>query len=81
MPLENLLENEFEFIHQTKQPINVVENMEYWKFEKFCQLLNKKNEQLEKQHKKQNDEQSKQQTNNGSYNPSKMMKKFKMPKF
>jgi TPP-dependent 2-oxoacid decarboxylase len=78
MPLEHLLENEFEVVHQTKQPFSDVENLPYWKFEKFVEFLNKKNDEQKKEHKKQNEQK---QNNVGKYNPNSFMKKFKSPKY
>lgn len=83
MPLDNLLENEFEVIYQTKQPISDIENMDYWKFEKFVEFINKRNEEQRKEQKKQEQQQQKQQQGSsiGKYNMNSMMKKFKSPKF
>ena len=46
MPLNNLLDNEFEFMLQTHQQISEIENMRYWKFEAFIERLNRRNDEL-----------------------------------
>lgn len=83
MPLNNSLENEFEFMMQTHQQIDVIENLPYWKFEKFIELLNKRNDELVAQRKKQEEEHKKSQANSGmgNFNTNTFMNKFKSPKF
>lgn len=83
MPLNNLLDNEFEFMIQTHQPIDVIENMPYWKFEMFIERLNKRNDELASRRKKEEEEHKKSQSSSGigNMNPSSFMSKFKAPKF
>ena len=84
IPLNNLLDNQFEFIIQTNQPISEILNLPYWKFEAFIERLNKRNEEIAAKQRKEAEEQKKQQQqmgNLGSINPSSFMNKFKGPKF
>ena len=83
MPLNNLLDNEFEFMIQTHQPINVIENLPYWKFEAFIDRLNKRNDELAQRRKKEEEEHKKSQSNSGvgKFNASSFMNKFSKPKF
>lgn len=73
------MDNKFEFMYQTKQPISDINELPYWELEEYIQRLNKKNEEKEKQHKKQNEEYKKQQTSSGigNFNPNSIMRKFK----
>lgn len=79
MPLKSLLDNKFEFMYQTKQPISDINNLPYWELEEYIERLNKKNEEKERQQKKQNEEHKKAQSNSGmgKFNPSSIMNKFK----
>lgn len=79
MPLNHLLDNKFEFIYQTQQPISDINELPYWELEEYILRLNKKNEEKEKQYKKQNEEYKKQQTSSGigNFNPNSFMRKFK----
>ena len=76
MPLEALLNNEFEFIMQVKQPLSEVMEMPYWKFEEFIERLNKKNEEQNKEAKKQEEDQKKANLG-GGFNAN----KYKAPKY
>lgn len=79
MPLNHLLDNKFEFMYQTKQPISDINGLPYWELEEYIERLNKKNAEKEKQHKKHNEEYKKTQSNSGigKFNPNSMMRKFK----
>jgi hypothetical protein len=83
MPLNSLLDNQFEFIIQANQPISDIENLPYWKFEAFIERLNKRNDEIKKQRKKEDEEMKKQQSSSGvgKYNTSSFIPKFKAPKF
>lgn len=82
MPLNNLLDNEFEFIIQTNQPLSEILNIPYWKFEAFIERLNKRNDEINQKRKKEEEEQKKSTGNlNSSFNVGSMMNKFKTPKF
>lgn len=83
MPLNNILDNEFEFMMQSRQNIDVIENLPYWKFEAFIERLNRRNDEIASQHKKQEEEHKKAQSNSGigNFNPSSFMNKMKSPKF
>lgn len=80
MPLKNLLDNEFEFMMQSKQPINDILNMPYWKFEEFIDRLNDRNDKITAEKKKQDEAQTK-QNQLGSLNTGSLINKFKIPKF
>lgn len=82
MPLKNLLDNEFEFISQTGQPLSEIMNIPYWKFESFIERLNKKNDELRDKRKKEEAEYKKQQSSSGvgNFNSSSFANKFKMPR-
>jgi hypothetical protein len=79
MPLKNLLDNIFEFIIQTNQPLSEIMNMPYWKFEAFIERLNKRNEEMKDRRKKEENEMKKQQQSSGigNFNPSSFANKFK----
>ena len=77
MPLNNLLDNEFEFMFQTKQSINSILDMPYWKFEEFIERLNNKNKQKEQEEKKQQQQQQQSQFKTPNYKQP----RFKMPKY
>lgn len=79
--MTNLLDNEFEFIHQEKIQPSEIANMPYWKFEAFIERLNIKNDEEKERQRKQNEE-IKKQNNHSNINSSKYMpKKPKMPKY
>lgn len=73
------MDNKFEFMYQTKQPISDINNLPYWELEEYIERLNKKNEEKEKQQKKQNEEYKKMQNSGGvgNFNPKSFMNKFK----
>jgi hypothetical protein len=79
MPLSNILDNEFEFLMQTHQQIDVIEKLPYWKFEAFVERLNKRNDELASQRKKQEEEHKKSQSSSGigNFNAGSFMNKFK----
>lgn len=79
MPLKNLLDNEFEFIMQSKQPMRDVLDMPYWKFEEMIDRLNERNDKINAERKKQDDAQK--NASASSLNPGSLMNKFKIPKF
>lgn len=79
MPLKNLLDNEFEFIMQSKQPMKDVLDMPYWKFEEMIDRLNERNDKINSERKKQ--EESQKNSSIGSLNPGSMINKFKIPKY
>lgn len=83
MPLNNLLDNEFEFLMQTHQQVDVIEKMPYWKFEAFIERLNRRNDEIASQKKKQDEEHKKSQASSGigNHNTNSFMNKFKAPKF
>jgi len=68
---------------QTHQPINVIENMAYWKFEAFIERLNKRNDELAQRRKKEEEEHKKSQSGSGigNFNAKSFMSKFKAPSF
>jgi hypothetical protein len=81
MPLNNLLDNKFEFAYQTKQPISDINSLPYWELEAYIERLNEKNKEAEAKQKAAEKEQAKnQQMNNKSFNLSKF-KRPKTPKF
>lgn len=80
MPLKSLLDNEFEFMMQSRQPINDILNMPYWKFEEFIDRLNDRNDKIAAEKKKQDEAQAK-QSSMGSLNTGSLINKFKIPKF
>jgi len=79
MPLNNLLDNQFEFMLQTHQQISDIENMKYWKFEAFIERLNRRNDELAQRRKKEEEEHKKAQSNSGigNFNAKSFMNKFK----
>ncbi len=79
MPLTNLLDNEFEFMFQTKCQPSEIMDMPYWKFELFIERLNKKNDEEHARQRKQQDEYKKQQQNSGvgNYNPGNFLRGIK----
>jgi len=83
MPLNNLLDNEFEFMLQTHQQISEIENMRYWKFEAFIERLNRRNDELAQRRKKEEEEHKKSQAGSGigNFNAGSFMNKFNTPKF
>jgi hypothetical protein len=80
MPLKSLLDNEFEFMMQSKQPMTDILNMPYWKFEEFIDRLNDRNDKIASERKKHDEAQAK-NASAGSLNTGSMMNKFKIPKF
>ncbi len=81
MPLTNLLDNKFEFIHQEKIQPSEIGNLPYWEFEAFIERLNKKNDEEREKDRKRNEE-LKKQNNQNNINPNKYIpKKPKMPKY
>lgn len=72
MPLNILLDNEFEFMHQMHQPIDSIMNMNYWKFEAFIERLNAKNQKEILKHDKESNALKEQQN---SFDPA-SFKKF-----
>lgn len=82
MPLKNLLDNEFEFINQTHQPLSEIMNIPYWKFEAFIERLNRHNDEIKDRKKKEDAEYKKQQQSSGvgSFNASSFANKFKSPR-
>jgi len=81
MPLRNLLDNEFEFMMQSRQPMHDILEMPYWKFEEFIDRLNDRNDKIASERKKHDEAQSKQAASTGGLNPGSLMNKFKIPKF
>ncbi len=82
MPLKNLLDNEFEFMMQSRQPMSDILNMPYWKFEEFIDRLNDRNDKIASERKKHDEAQAKHSANaSGSLNTNSLMNKFKVPKF
>ncbi len=79
MPLNNLLDNEFEFMMQAHQPLSEVMDMPYWKFESFIERLNKRNDEIASHRKKQEEEHKKSQASSGigKVNPNSFMNKFR----
>jgi len=77
--LTNLLDNQFEFLHQLSMQPSECDRLPYWKFEAFVERLNKKNDEERAQNKKQQEEYKKQQSNSGmgKYNPSSFLNKLK----
>jgi len=83
MPLNSILDNEFEFMMQSKQGIDVIEALPYWKFEAFVERLNRRNDEISANHKKQDEDHKKSQSSSGigDFNAGSFMNKFKSPKF
>jgi len=84
MPLNNLLDNQFECMLQMHQPLSEIENMPYWKLESMIERLNRRNDELASQRKKQDEANQKAQQNNTSgskINTSSLMNKMRSPKF
>ncbi len=81
MPLNSLLDNQFEFCIQTHQPISDIENLPYQKFEAFIERLNKRNDELKEKQKKENEEIKKMQNQNSTpktnFNPSSIANKMR----
>ncbi len=78
------MDNEFEFMSQTKCQPSEIGNMPYWKFEAFVVRLNRKNEEEADRQKKEAEKQKKQQQqqNKGqTLNPKSYMPKFRPPKY
>ena len=68
---------------QSKQGIDVIEALPYWKFEAFIERLNKRNDELASERKKQDEDHKKSQANSGigNFNAGSFMNKLKAPKF
>lgn len=83
MPLNNLLDNEFEMIMQMRLQPDSINKLPYWKFEAFIERLNKRNDEIAAQRKKQEEEHKKSQSSAGigNFNPKSFMNNFKSPKF
>jgi hypothetical protein len=65
---------------QSRQPMQDILDMPYWKFEEFIDRLNDRNDKISSERKKQDDAQAK-QASAGSLNTGSLMSKFKVPKF
>ena len=80
MPLNNLLENKFQYSIQTKTSIADINDMPYWEFEHYITLLNRHNDEVAKERKKQEEQQKNAQANQApksNFNMSSIMNKFK----
>lgn len=78
------MDNEFEFMFQTKCQPSEIGALPYWKFESFIERLNKKNEEEKDRQRKQEEQQKKQQQQQSKgqpMNPKQYMPKFRPPKY
>ncbi len=75
----NSLDNEFEFMDQTKCQPSEINQMPYWKFEMFIERLNRKNDKEKERQKNQEKERAKEQKTQKI--PQQKIPKVNIPKF